>query len=51
MLVLSRKKSEEIHIGKDVIVTVLQVQGGTVKIGIDAPREMAITRPPKRKAA
>ena len=44
MLVLTRKSGESIHIGEDVRVTVLSVQGQSVKVGIHAPRELAIHR-------
>lgn len=44
MLVLARKTGEKIKIGDHVVVSVLSVEGNTVKIGIDAPREVAILR-------
>ena len=44
MLVLSRKMGESIHVGDSVIVTVLEVARGQVKIGIEAPRELAVHR-------
>jgi len=44
MLVLSRKMGESIHVGDSVTVTVLGVTRGQVKIGIDAPRELAVHR-------
>ncbi len=44
MLVLSRKVGEKILIGDKVEVTVVRVAQGVVRIGIDAPREMAIVR-------
>lgn len=50
MLVLSRKSSQEIMIGKNVKVTVLQIKGNTVRLGIEAPREVRVVRgelPPK----
>ncbi len=44
MLVLSRKTSERITIGRDVVVTVLRTDRGTVKLGIDAPPEVRVVR-------
>lgn len=37
MLVLSRKRSERIMIGRDVVITVVDIMGDEVRIGIDAP--------------
>jgi len=44
MLVLSRKVGERIHIGNDIIVTVLSVRGGRVRVGIEAPDGVQIKR-------
>jgi len=44
MLVLSRRRSERIVIGKDVIITVVQIGDDKVRLGIDAPIEMAVHR-------
>lgn len=44
MLVLSRKVGEKILIGDNVSVTVVRVAQGVVRIGIDAPKDMAIIR-------
>ena len=44
MLVLSRRLEETIIIGDDIKVTVLGVSNGTVKIGIDAPKEIPVNR-------
>lgn len=44
MLVLTRKLQQQIKIGDDIIVTVLKVKGNTVRIGIDAPRDVRIVR-------
>lgn len=44
MLVLTRKTSESIVIGNDVVVTVLEVRGDQVRIGIDAPRSIQVHR-------
>lgn len=40
MLILTRARKETICIGDDIRVTVLEVQGGQVRIGVDAPREV-----------
>jgi carbon storage regulator CsrA len=44
MLVLKRKAGTEIIIGDEVVITVLSVQGNTVRLGISAPREVRIRR-------
>ena len=44
MLILTRRVLEVIRIGDDVKVTVLQVRGNQVRIGIDAPKSLAIHR-------
>lgn len=44
MLVLSRRKSEAIVIGHGIVVTVLAIKGKTVRLGIDAPGEIAVHR-------
>ncbi|QYK64377.1 carbon storage regulator CsrA [Paenibacillus sp. S25] len=44
MLVLTRKKGESIVIQNDIVVTVLSVDGDTVKIGISAPKDIDIYR-------
>jgi len=44
MLVLSRKVGEKILIGENVSVTVVRVAQGVVRIGVDAPKDMAIIR-------
>jgi carbon storage regulator CsrA len=44
MLVLSRKKDESIVIGDNIIVKVISVENGTVKLGIEAPRDVSIIR-------
>ena len=44
MLVLTRRANQSIMIGNDVVVTVLEVRGDQVRIGIDAPRSVAVHR-------
>lgn len=44
MLVLSRRVGESIVIGDDVTVTVLEVRGDVIRVGIDAPRSVAVHR-------
>jgi carbon storage regulator len=44
MLVITRKAGEAIRIGDDVTITVLDVAGSTVRIGIDAPSEIPVFR-------
>ena len=44
MLVLSRKQSQTIVIGDNIELTVIAVQGGRVKLGITAPRNVSIRR-------
>ena len=44
MLVLSRQKGERIHVGNDVIITVVRIGPNSVRLGIDAPTHMDIAR-------
>ena len=44
MLVLTRRANQSIMIGSDVVVTVLEVRGDQVRIGIDAPRSISVHR-------
>ncbi|NVL89395.1 MAG: carbon storage regulator CsrA [Desulfobacterales bacterium] len=44
MLVLTRKSGEKITIGDDVVVKVLEIKGSQVKIGIEAPKGVAVHR-------
>ena len=44
MLVLSRKESESIVIGGDIVVTVIDIRGGKVRLGIEAPKEVPVNR-------
>jgi len=44
MLVLSRKKDEKIMIGDNVAIMVVDIQGDKVRLGIQAPRDIAVHR-------
>ncbi len=44
MLVLSRKKNESIVINDCVVVTVIEIRGDKVRLGIDAPKEVPVHR-------
>ena len=44
MLVITRKPGERICLGDDVTVTVLEVRGDQVRLGIDAPRDVKVFR-------
>ena len=44
MLILTRKLGERIYIGDDIIITLLEIKGSQVKLGIDAPKHVNIHR-------
>lgn len=44
MLVLTRKNNEEIFIGDNIKIKLIRVRGNSVRIGIDAPREVRVVR-------
>lgn len=44
MLVLSRKPGERVQIGEDIWITVIRIAPNTVRIGIEAPRNVSIIR-------
>jgi len=44
MLILTRRVGESLIIGDDVTITVLGVKGNQVRIGVDAPRNVAVHR-------
>ncbi|MDC1474683.1 carbon storage regulator CsrA [Candidatus Nanopelagicales bacterium] len=44
MLVLSRKVGESIVIGDDVVVTILEIRGDLIRVGIDAPKSVKVHR-------
>ncbi|MDA1169399.1 MAG: carbon storage regulator CsrA [bacterium] len=44
MLVLSRKRDEKIVIGDSITITVIEIRGDKVRLGIEAPRHVAVHR-------
>lgn len=44
MLVLTRRPGESIVVGENIVITVIEIKGGQVRIGIDAPREVDVYR-------
>ena len=44
MLVLTRKPGERLMIGDNIVLTVVEVKGDNIRIGIDAPREVKVYR-------
>lgn len=44
MLVLSRHKNESIMVGDNVMITVVDIRGDKVRLGIDAPKEIPVHR-------
>ena len=44
MLVLSRYRDESIHIGNDVVVTIVDIRGDRVRIGVEAPSDVSVHR-------
>jgi carbon storage regulator len=54
MLVLTRKLMEKLFIGDDICITVVRLEGGQVRLGIEAPRSVAVVRAelvPERQSA
>ena len=43
MLVLSRKENETIVIGDDVFINVVEIRGGKVWLGVDAPKSVTVS--------
>lgn len=44
MLILTRKANEGILVGDDIKITVVSIEGGRVKLGITAPRNISVIR-------
>jgi carbon storage regulator len=44
MLIITRRPGQKIVLGDDITVTVIEVSGQTVRLGIDAPKELPIYR-------
>jgi len=44
MLVLTRKPKQQIQLGPDITITILQVKGQAVRVGIEAPRSVCVLR-------
>jgi carbon storage regulator len=44
MIVISRKQHEEIVIGDHIVITVIEIRGDKVRLGIQAPRNMSVHR-------
>ncbi len=44
MLVLTRKRGEELIIGDSIVITVVEIRGDKVRLGIDAPHEIPVHR-------
>lgn len=44
MLILSRKTDQQIKIGEDITVTIIDIHGDQVKIGVEAPRNVKVFR-------
>ena len=44
MLVLTRNRDEKIMIGDNIIITIVEIRGDKVRIGIEAPKEISVHR-------
>ena len=44
MLILSRRVGERVVIGEDISITVLRIKGNQVRLGVDAPKSIAVQR-------
>lgn len=44
MLIITRRQGEKVMLGDDVVIQVMEISGGSVRIGIEAPRELPVYR-------
>jgi carbon storage regulator len=44
MLILSRRESERVYLGEDIVLTIVRVNGDKVRIGVEAPANVKILR-------
>ncbi len=44
MLILSRKLNEKIKIGNDITLTIIEIKGDQIKIGVEAPKDVKVFR-------
>lgn len=44
MLVLTRRPGEKIKIGNNIVVSILEIEGGYIKLGVEAPKDISILR-------
>jgi len=44
MLILSRRESERVYLGDDIVLTIVRVNGDKVRIGVEAPSNIKILR-------
>ena len=44
MLILTRKPGESLYIGDDIKITIVEIKGHQIRVGIDAPKEYRIYR-------
>lgn len=44
MLILTRKKNEQIMIGNDIVITVTDIRGDKIRLGVEAPKEVPVHR-------
>ena len=45
MLVITPKEGQQLRIGSDIVVTIVEVNGRSVRLGIEAPLNLGIERP------
>jgi len=44
MLVLGRRQGEQITIGDEIVISIVRTGGGTVRIGVEAPKSLSVRR-------